>query len=58
MTNPITPPPRVEEFDTQELELTRDRFLLARAQLAAARTEPLQRDAARWAWSQHERRST
>jgi hypothetical protein len=50
MTNHNTPPRRVEEPDTQEMALTQERFLLARAQLAAGRTESARLDAERRGW--------
>jgi hypothetical protein len=51
MTNQRTPPPRVEEPDTQELAVRQQQFLLARAQVAASRTEPPRRD-----WDARQRR--
>jgi hypothetical protein len=56
MTNHSTPPRRVEEPDTQELAVTQEQFLLARAQLAAGRTELLRLDAERRDWDGHQRR--
>jgi hypothetical protein len=40
MNNEPSEPPHFEQLDTQELEVTQQTFLLARAQLAASRTEP------------------
>jgi hypothetical protein len=42
MNSQPTQPPHPQPLDTQELELTQQTFLLARAQLAASRTEPQQ----------------
>jgi hypothetical protein len=50
MTHHSTPPRRVEEPDTQELAVTQQQFLLARAQLAAGRTESPGLAAARRDW--------
>jgi hypothetical protein len=58
MTNHVTPPRRVEEPDTRELALTQQRFLLARAQLAAGRSESPRLEAARRDWDAHQRRFT
>jgi hypothetical protein len=57
MTNQLASPRRLEDADTRELERTQQAFLLARAQLAAARAEPLQLDTARRKWRPHRRRS-
>jgi hypothetical protein len=57
MTKHSTPPRRVEEPDTQELAVTQEQFLLARAQLAAGRSELLRLDAERRDWDGHQRRS-
>lgn len=46
----------VEDADAHELDRHRRRFLLARAQVAAGRAEPLQLDAARRKWRPHRRR--
>ena len=40
MTDQPAQPPQIQQFDTQELELTQQTFLLAREQLAASRAEP------------------
>jgi hypothetical protein len=42
--------PRLEDADPRELERRRRLFLLARAQLAAGRTEPLRPEAERQEW--------
>jgi hypothetical protein len=55
MTHRNTPPRRLEETETRRLERTRQLFLLARAQLAAGRTDSVRLDAAR-KWPAHERR--
>jgi len=55
MTEQLTGPRRLDEQDTRELERTQRRFLLARAQLAAGRDEPLRLDAARRTWRSHRR---
>jgi hypothetical protein len=46
----------VEGADPRELDRNRRRFLLARAQVAAGRAEPLRLDAARRHWRPHRRR--
>jgi hypothetical protein len=56
MTNQLTSPRRLEDADTRELERTQQRFLLARAQLAAGRAEPLRLETARRKWRWHRRR--
>ena len=58
MTNHSTPPRRVAEPDTQELALRQQQFLLARAQVAASRTESPRLDAARRDWDARQRRVT
>jgi hypothetical protein len=50
MTNHSTPPRQLEDHDTQELAVTQQQFLLARAQLAADRAESPRLDAARRDW--------
>lgn len=58
MTNHRTPPRRVKEPDTRELAVTQQQFLLARAQLAAGRTDSPRLDAERRDWDGHQRRFT
>jgi hypothetical protein len=55
MTKQLTSPRRLDDADSRELERTRQRFLLARAQLAAGRAEPLRLDSARRKWRPHRR---
>jgi hypothetical protein len=55
MTNQPTQPPRLEDLDTQELKLTQETFLLARAELAASRADPQRLDAARPDWPSPQR---
>jgi hypothetical protein len=55
MTTQLTSPRRLDVADSRELERSQQRFLLARAQLAAGRAEPLRRDAARREWRPHRR---
>jgi hypothetical protein len=56
MTNQLTQPGRMDEADARKLERTQRLFLLARAQLAAGRAEPLRLEAARRTWPSHRRR--
>jgi hypothetical protein len=56
MTHQDTLRRRVEDTDAGELDRRRRRFLLARAQVAAGRAEPLRLDAARRKWRPHRRR--
>jgi hypothetical protein len=56
MTNALISPRRLDDADSRELERTQQRFLLARAQLAAGRAEPLRLDSARRQWRSHRRR--
>jgi hypothetical protein len=56
MTNQLNQSRRLEDADARVLERTQRLFLLARAQLAAGRAEPLRLDAARRKWCSHRRR--
>jgi hypothetical protein len=56
MTSPDTPRRRPETTDAQQLDRSRRLFLLARAQVVAARAEPLMLDAQRRRWAPHQRR--
>jgi hypothetical protein len=56
MTSHDTPRRRPETADAQQLDRSRQLFLLARAQVVAGRAEPLMLDAARRRWRPHRRR--
>ena len=56
MTIQVNERRRLEDAEARELERSQRLFLLARAQLAAARTGPLRLDAARRKWDSHRRR--
>jgi hypothetical protein len=56
MTSPDTQRRRPETPDAQQLDRSRRLFLLARAQVVAARAEPLMLDAKRRRWAPHQRR--
>jgi hypothetical protein len=56
MTSQDPPRRRPDTPAAQELDRSRRLFLLARAQVAASRAEPLMLDAERRRWAPHRRR--
>jgi hypothetical protein len=56
MTSPDTQRRRPETTDARQLDRSRRLFLLARAQVVAARTGSLMLDAERRRWAPHRRR--